>query len=84
MAEESRPQADARAAHMIMVPVSATLCRRCVRIVSRRVRDVPGVMSLEFDAARGVLLIRGDVDRAALLAALGSAGQGGCGAPGRP
>ncbi|MEV1286160.1 heavy-metal-associated domain-containing protein [Micromonospora sp. NPDC049679] len=70
MSEESRPEADARAADVVTVPLPATLCRRCVRLVSRRVRDVPGVMSFEVDVARGVVRVRGDVDREALLAAL--------------
>ena len=60
------------------VSVPAMLCRRCVRIVSRRVRDVPGVASLEVDAARGLLRVRGDVDRETLVAALEAGGFGGC------
>jgi copper chaperone CopZ len=66
---------------MVIVSVPARLCRRCVRVVSRRVRDVPGVGSLEVDAARGLLRVRGEVDLEDLLAALGSVGFGGCEVP---
>jgi copper chaperone CopZ len=66
---------------MVMVSVPALLCRRCVRVVSRRIRDVPGVVSLEVDAARGLLRVRGDVEPAVLVAALESGGFGGCEVP---
>ena len=62
------------AAQEITVFVVAPLCRRCVRIVSRRVSDVPGVVSLKVDAASGCLRIHGDVDVQQLLAAIRSAG----------
>jgi copper chaperone CopZ len=81
MAERSRREADAGAAGTVIVSVPTMLCRRCVRVVSRRVTDVPGVVSLEVDAARRLLRVRGDVDRAALLAALESGGFGGCEMP---
>ncbi|WP_407695973.1 cation transporter [Sphaerimonospora thailandensis] len=58
---------------MLTVSVQARLCRRCVRAVSRLVRDVPGVVSFEVDAARGLLLVQGDVDERELVKALGSA-----------
>ncbi|WP_248963819.1 cation transporter [Sphaerisporangium perillae] len=60
----------------VNVSVPAMLCRRCVRVVSRRVRDVPGVVWLEVDAARGLVQVRGNVDPQAILAALRSAGFG--------
>lgn len=66
---------------MLTISVRARLCRRCVRAVSRLVRDVPGVVSFEVDAARGLLLVQGDVDERELLDALGSAvclGDGNC------
>jgi copper chaperone CopZ len=81
MQERSRRAADAGAVATVTMSVSGTLCRRCVRIISRRVRDVPGVESLEVDAARGVVRVHGDVDRAALVAALESDDLGGCEAP---
>jgi hypothetical protein len=62
------------AMQVITVFVAAPLCRRCVRIVSRRVSDVPGVVSLEVDAAAGRLRIRGGADVQQLLAAIRSAG----------
>lgn len=77
MAERSRG-ADAGAAGTIVVFVPTMMCRRCVRVVSRRIRDVQGVVSLEVDAARGLLRVRGDVAPVTLLAALTSAGLGGC------
>jgi copper chaperone CopZ len=69
------------AAGVVIISVPAGLCRRCVRVVSRRVRDVPGVASLEVDAVRGLLRVRGDVDPALLRAELESAGLDRCEAP---
>ncbi|MFC4058741.1 cation transporter [Planomonospora corallina] len=54
--------------------VPIMLCRRCVRLVSRHVRDVPGVVSFEIDAARGLLRARGGVDAGRLVEALRTAG----------
>jgi copper chaperone CopZ len=62
------------AAPVMTVLVAAPLCRRCVRLISRRVSDVPGVVSLEVDAASGGLRIRGDVKVQQVLAAVRSAG----------
>lgn len=56
------------------VEVPAGLCRRCVRYVSRKVSDVPGVISLQVEAAVGRLRIRGRLDPPLLTAALRSAG----------
>jgi copper chaperone CopZ len=42
------------------------MCRCCVRAVSRRLSDVPGVVSLTYDAAEGVLRVGGDVRLEAL------------------
>jgi hypothetical protein len=44
------------------------LCRRCVRAFSRRLRDVPGMVWFEVDAAAGLLWISGDVDPATIEA----------------
>jgi copper chaperone CopZ len=41
-----------------------------VRLVSARLRDVPGVLSVEVDAAAGVVVVRGSVDAPAVRAAL--------------
>ena len=40
------------------------LCRRCVRALSGRLRDLPGVVSFEIDASAGRVWINGDVDPA--------------------
>ena len=44
--------------------------RSDVRLVSARLRDVPGVQSVEVDAATGVVVVRGSVDATAVRAAL--------------
>jgi len=62
------------AAEVITVFVAAPLCRRSVRIISRHISDVPGVVSLEVDAAAGRVRIRGGMDHCHLLAAIRSAG----------
>jgi copper chaperone CopZ len=74
MRDNGRAQGTEPAVPVITVFVAAPLCRRCVRIVSRWVSDVPGVVSLEVDAAGGRLRIGGDVDVQQLLAAIRSAG----------
>jgi hypothetical protein len=58
----------------LTVPVPAGLCRRCVRLLSRHVRDVPGVVSLRVQPVQGRLSVTGDVDVAALRAARDRAG----------
>jgi hypothetical protein len=74
MTDSDRGDGIERAAQVITVVVAGPLCRRGVRLVSRRVSDVPGVVSLEVDAADGRLRIRGDVDVQQVLAAIRSAG----------
>jgi copper chaperone CopZ len=74
MTERGRVQGAEPAAPVVTVFVAAPLCRRCVRIVSRQISDVPGVVSLEVDAAAGRLRIRGGVDHGRLLVAISSAG----------
>lgn len=46
--------------HVVEIPTG--LCRRCVRRVSRRLRDLPGVAAFEVDAVGGRVWIDGDVD----------------------
>jgi ribosomal protein S14 len=46
------------------------LCRHCVRTLSRRLRDLPGVVSFEIDAGAGRVWISGEVDPAAAQAAV--------------
>ncbi|MFJ8578252.1 cation transporter [Micromonospora sp. NPDC093277] len=51
---------------VVTVALPPGICRRCVRVVSRRVSDLPGVVSLEFDGDAGLLRVGGDIDPAAL------------------
>lgn len=46
----------------MVIPVG--LCRRCVRRLSRLLRDLPGVVSFEVDSANGRVWIDGGVDPA--------------------
>jgi hypothetical protein len=41
--------------------IPAGLCRRCVRSLSRRLRDVPGVVAFEVDVGRSRVRVAGDV-----------------------
>jgi copper chaperone CopZ len=58
----------------VTVPVPPMLCRRCVRLLSRHICDVPGVASLRIDRDAGLMSVRGDVDAAAVRAARDAAG----------
>jgi hypothetical protein len=49
--------------HVLALPKG--LCRKCVRALSRRLRDLPGVVWFHLDAAAGQVLITGHVDLAA-------------------
>lgn len=49
--------------HVLALPKG--LCRKCVRALSRRLRDLPGVVWFHVDAAAGQVLINGEVDLAA-------------------
>ena len=57
---------------MMAVPagVPGLTGRSDVRLVSARLRDVPGVISVEVDAVAGVVVVRGSVDATAVRAAL--------------
>ncbi|WP_446212818.1 heavy-metal-associated domain-containing protein [Micromonospora sp. IBSANI012] len=66
MVERNDPSAPADATRVVTVALPPGLCRRCVRAVSRRVSDLSGVMSLEFDVAAGTLRVGGEVDPASL------------------
>jgi copper chaperone CopZ len=48
--------------------------RRAVRVVSARLRDVPGVESVEVDAPAGWVVVRGPVDAQQVRTALVEAG----------
>jgi copper chaperone CopZ len=82
MTDSGRAEGAEPGVPVITVFVGAQMCRRCVRIVSRRVSDVPGVVSLQVDAAGGRLQVRGDVDYQELLAAIRSAGFAATATPG--
>ncbi|NES30176.1 hypothetical protein GCE86_08280 [Micromonospora terminaliae] len=63
MAERNEPGGATRVTTVRLLP---GMCRRCVRAVSARVSDLPGVVSLEFDVDAGALRVGGAVDPAAL------------------
>jgi hypothetical protein len=46
--------------HVLALPEG--LCHTCLRGLSRRLRDLPGVVWFQVDAAAGQVLIAGDVD----------------------
>ena len=54
----------------VTVGVPGLTGRSDVRLVSARLRDVPGVISVEVDAVAGVVVVRGSVDATAVRAAL--------------
>ena len=54
--------------------VPGLTCRHAVRVVSARLRDVPGVLSVEVDAPAGWVVVRGPVDAQQVVAALVEAG----------
>lgn len=61
----------------LKVSVPAMTCRHCVRSVTARLRDVPGVRLVVADAGRAVVELRGTVVDADVLNALED-----CGFPG--
>ena len=54
--------------------VPGLTCRHAVRVVSARLRDVPGVQSVEVDGPAGWVVVRGPVDAQQVRAALVEAG----------
>jgi copper chaperone CopZ len=54
----------------VTMGVPGLTCRQAVRAVSGRLRDVPGVLSVEVDAVAGLVLVRGPVDARAVRDAL--------------
>ena len=54
--------------------VPGLTCRHAVRLVSARLRDVPGVESVEVDGPAGWVVVRGVVDARQVRAALVEAG----------
>ena len=62
--------ADGRGRHRIVLEIPQGLCRRCVRALSRRLRDLPGTVSFEVDAEAGRVWISGDVEPTAAQSAV--------------
>ena len=58
----------------VTMRVPGLMCRHAVRAVSARLRDVPGVQSVEVDAPAGLVVVRGPVDAEQVRAALVEAG----------
>ncbi len=54
--------------------VHGMTCNHCVLSVSEEVGEVPGVQVVDVDLASGRLVVRGDVDDAAVRAAVAEAG----------
>ena len=46
---------------VITVQVPDMRCRRCVRSVTARLRDLPGVVTVEANATTGEVVVRGEV-----------------------
>ena len=54
----------------VNMQVGGMSCRHCLRDVTSRVRDVPGVRAVAADAATGAVLVAGTMTTEALLSAL--------------
>ena len=54
--------------------VAGMTCDHCVRSVTDEVSEVPGVTAVEIERAGGRLTVQGDVDDAAVRAAVAEAG----------
>jgi FtsP/CotA-like multicopper oxidase with cupredoxin domain len=59
---------------MILIHVPSMISRQCVRTISARVSDVPGVQSLVVDLSARTVRVIGPADAAAVAAAIGAAG----------
>jgi copper chaperone CopZ len=55
---------------VIALRVPGMTCRRCVRIVTARLRDLPGVVMVEEEAATAELIVHGEVSEDRVRAAL--------------
>jgi len=48
-------------------------CRHMVRLVTARLRDVPGVVTVQMDATTGAVVVTGQMSRAAVAEAVAEA-----------
>ena len=48
-------------------------CRHMVRLVTARLRDVPGVVTVQMDTATGAVVVTGQMSRAAVAEAVAEA-----------
>ena len=55
---------------VIALHVPGMTCRRCVRIVTARLRDLPGVVMVAADAAAAEVVVHGEVSEDRVRAAL--------------
>jgi copper chaperone CopZ len=55
---------------VIALRVPGMTCRRCVRIVTARLRDLPGVVMVAADAATAEVVVHGEVSEDRVRAAL--------------
>jgi copper chaperone CopZ len=55
---------------VIALHVPGMTCRRCVRIVTARLRDLPGVILVESNAVAEEVIVHGDVSGDQVRAAL--------------
>lgn len=55
---------------VIALQVPGMRCRRCVRVVTARLRDLPGVVSVAADAAAEEVTVQGEVSEDQVRAAL--------------
>ena len=74
MASDDRRNVAGPYRRVTAVVLAPPLCRRCVRLICRCVRDVPGVSTLRVDPASGEVAVLGDVAPGLLVAALTAAG----------
>jgi copper chaperone CopZ len=51
----------------VSLRVTGMSCRHCLRDVTRRIRDVPGVRAVSADAATVAVVVHGTMDTNALL-----------------